>query len=209
MYMSQDVALKCRVRLATPWQSKFGQITSSTMFLLGLCYFKKYFLSCGIEPLHEQSLPRWSLILSTNLPAGRLSVCLQTRIYWTLLWNGWVIILSCIFSCISFYSLLVILLINCSIKIKYYYNISRAQSHLILRELLWHASLVLSITRYTHTEYESIRSVNRVDRRPPEIYTWNRQWPLMKQKLGEIICADASTFCLWHSDCDPYFLVRS
>ena len=109
----------------------------------------------------------------------------------------------------SFYSLLVIPLINCSIKIKYYYNISRAQSHLILRELLWHASLVLSITRYTHTEYESIRSVNRVDRRPPEIYTWNRQWPLMKQKLGEIIGADASTFCLWHSDCDPYFLVRS
>ena len=113
------------------------------------------------------------------------------------------------FSCISFYPLLVIPLINCPIKIKYYHNISRAQSHLILRELLWHASLVLSITRYTHTEYESIRSVNRVDRRPPEIYTWNRQWPLMKQKLGEIIGADASTFCLWHSDCDPYFLVRS
>ena len=148
MYMSQDVALKCRVRLATPWQSEFGQITSSTMFLLGLCYFKKYFLSCGIEPLHEQSLPRWSLILSTNLPAGRLSVCLQTRIYWTPLWNGWVIILSCIFSCISFYSLLVILLI---IKIKYYYNISRAQSHLILRELLWHASLVLSPLLVTRT----------------------------------------------------------
>ena len=77
------------------------------------------------------------------------------------------------FSCISFYSLLVIPLINCPIKIKYYHNISRVQSHLILRELLWHASLVLSIpvTRYTHTEYESIRSVNRVDRRPPEIYT--------------------------------------
>ena len=108
-------------------------------------------------------------------------------------------------SCISFYSLLVIPLINCPIKIKYYHNISRAQSHLILRELLWHASLVLSITRYMHTEYQSIRSVNRVDRRPPEIYTWNRQWPLMKQKLGEIIGADASTFCLWHSDCDPYF----
>ena len=43
------------------------------------------------------------------------------------------------FSCISFYSLLVILLINCPMKIKYYHNISRAQSHLILRELLWHA----------------------------------------------------------------------
>ena len=104
--MSQDVALKCRVRLATPWQSEFGQITSSTMFLLGLCYFKKYFLSCGIEPLHEQSLSRRSLILSTNLPARRLSVCLQTRFYWTLLWNGWVITLSYIFH-VSFFSVLI------------------------------------------------------------------------------------------------------
>ena len=71
-----------------------------------LCYFKKYFLSCGIEPLHEQSLSRRSLILSTNLPARRLSVCLQTRFYWTLLRNGWVIKLSCIFH-VSFFNVLI------------------------------------------------------------------------------------------------------
>ena len=74
--------------------------------LLVLCYFKKCFLSCGIEPLHEQSLSRWSPILSTNLPARRLSVCLQTRFYWTLLWNGWVITLSYIFH-VSFFSILI------------------------------------------------------------------------------------------------------
>ena len=74
--------------------------------LLVLCYFKKCFLSCGIEPLHKQSLSRWSPILSTNLPARRLSVCLQTRFYWTLLWNGWVITLSYIFH-VSFFSVLI------------------------------------------------------------------------------------------------------
>ena len=74
--------------------------------LMVLCYFKKCFLSCGIEPLQEQSLSRWSPILSTNLPARRLSVCLQIRFYWTLLWNGWVITLSYIFH-VSFFSVLI------------------------------------------------------------------------------------------------------
>ena len=35
----------------------------------GCVILRNIFLSCGIEPLHEQSLPRWSLIMSTNLPA--------------------------------------------------------------------------------------------------------------------------------------------